>query len=61
MQLNEAWRTSENHNIYFEKEKTVMEQNRQILDSIKMISKQEKASNEIIRLQSQIDSIKRNQ
>ena len=61
MQLNEAWRTSENHNIYFEKEKTVMEQNRQILDSIKMLSKQEKASKEIIRLQSQIDSIKRNQ
>ena len=59
-QLNEAWRTSENGNIYFEKEKTIFEKNRQILDSIKLISKQEKNLKEIQRLQKQIDSIKMN-
>lgn len=59
-QLNEAWRTSENGNIYFEKEKTILEKNRQILDSIKLISKQEKNLKEIKRLQKQIDSIKMN-
>ena len=59
-QLNEAWRTSENGNIYFEKEKTILEKNRQILDSIKLISKQEKNLKEIQRLQKQIDSIKMN-
>jgi len=60
-QLHEAWRASENQNIYFEKEKTILEKNRQILDSIKLISKQEKDSKEIKRLQKQIDSIKLNQ
>lgn len=60
LQLNEAWRTSENGNIYFEKEKTILEKNRQILDSIKLISKQEKNLKEIERLQKQIDSIKMN-
>ena len=60
MQLNEAWRTSENQNIYFEKEHTVLEKNRQILDSIKLLSKQQKKIQEIQRLQKQIDSIKMN-
>ena len=60
-QLNEAWRTSENQNIYFEKEQSILETNRQILDSIKLISKQAKDIKEIQRLQKQIDSIKMNQ
>ncbi|TXD46541.1 YibE/F family protein [Polaribacter sp. IC073] len=60
-QLNEAWRTSEGTNIYFEKEQTVLEKNQSILDSIKMISKQDKSIKEIQRLQKQIDSIKINQ
>ena len=58
LQLNEAWRASENGNIYFEEEKTILEKNRQILDSIQLISKQEKNQKEIERLQKQIDSIK---
>ena len=60
MQLNEAWRTSENQNIYFEKEKSILEQNRQILDSIQLLSKQQAKAQEILRLQKQIDSIKMN-
>ena len=60
MQLNEAWRTSENENLYFEKEKTILEKNRQILDSIQLLSKQQKKLEEIERLQKQIDSIKMN-
>ena len=60
-QLNEAWRTSEGSNVYFEKELTVLEKNQQILDSIKLISKQERSIIEIQRLQKQIDSIKINQ
>ncbi|WP_405605463.1 hypothetical protein [Polaribacter sp. Asnod1-A03] len=60
-QLNEAWRTSEGKNVYFEKEKTVLEKNQQILDSIKLISKQEKDNLAIERLQNKIDSIKFNQ
>ena len=59
-QLNEAWRSSEKINIYFEKEKTVLETNRQILDSIKLISKQANDLKRIERLQKQIDSIKKN-
>jgi hypothetical protein len=61
MQLNEAWRASENINIYFEHELTILEKNRQILDSIKLISNKEKNLKEIQRLQKQIDSIKINQ
>jgi hypothetical protein len=57
-QLNEAWRGSEHINIYFEKEKTILETNRQILDSIKLISKQVQDIKEIERLQKRIDSIK---
>ena len=60
MQLNEAWRTSENENLYFEREKTILEKNRQILDSIQLLSKQLKKIEEIERLQKQIDSIKMN-
>jgi hypothetical protein len=60
-QLNEAWRASEGSNVYFEKELTVLEKNQQILDSIKLISKQERSIIEIQRLQKQIDSIKINQ
>ena len=60
-QLNEAWRTSEGKNVYFEKEKTILEKNQSILDSIKLISKQEKNILEIQKLQKQIDSIKINQ
>lgn len=60
-QLNEAWRASENQNIYFEKELTILEKNKAILDSIQIISKQEKSIQEIQRLQKQIDSIKLNQ
>ena len=60
-QLNEAWRASEHINIYFEKEKTILEKNQQILDSIKLFSKQEKGVKEIERLQKEIDSIKINQ
>ncbi|PQJ82357.1 hypothetical protein [Polaribacter glomeratus] len=60
-QLNEAWRASEHINIYFEKEKTILEKNQQILDSIKLLSKQEKGVKEIERLQKEIDSIKINQ
>ena len=47
--------------LYFEKELTVIEKNQQILDSIKLISKQEKNIIKIQRLQKQIDSIKINQ
>ncbi|WP_397446082.1 hypothetical protein [Polaribacter sp. R77954] len=60
LQLNEAWRASENQNIYFEKEKTILEQNRQILDSIQLLSNQQKKLEEIKRLQKRIDSIKMN-
>ena len=60
-QLNEAWRTSENQNIYFEKEHSILEKNQQILDSIKLISKRQKDLKEINKLQKQIDSIKSNQ
>ncbi len=60
-QLNEAWRTSEGANIYFEKEHTVLEKNQLILDSIKLISKKEKDLKEIQRLQKKMDSIKLNQ
>ena len=60
LQLNEAWRSSENQNIYFEKEKTILEQNRAILDSIQLLSNQQKKIQEIQRLQKQIDSIKMN-
>ncbi|MFK8059148.1 MAG: hypothetical protein AB8B78_03560 [Polaribacter sp.] len=60
-QLNEAWRASENQNIYFEKEQTILETNRQILDSIKLISKQTKDLKKIEKLQKQIDSIKLSQ
>ncbi|WP_439130943.1 hypothetical protein [Polaribacter sp.] len=60
LQLNEAWRTSENQNIYFEKEKTILEQNRAILDSIQLLSNQQKKLEEIKRLQKRIDSIKMN-
>jgi hypothetical protein len=60
-QLNEAWRASEHINIYFEKEKTILEKNQQILDSIKLLSKQEMGAKEIERLQKEIDSIKINQ
>jgi hypothetical protein len=60
-QLNEAWRTSEGANIYFEKEHTILEKNQLILDSIQVISKKEKNTKEIQRLQKQIDSIKINQ
>ncbi|ARV13775.1 hypothetical protein [Polaribacter sp. SA4-12] len=59
-QLNEAWRTSEGSNVYFEKEHTVLEKNQQILDSIKLLSKQEIKRKEIEKLQKQIDSIKNN-
>ena len=57
-QLNEAWRSSEKINIYFEQEKTILEQNREILDSIQLLSKQQKKMQEIQRLQKRIDSIK---
>ncbi|MCG1037002.1 hypothetical protein [Polaribacter sargassicola] len=60
-QLNEAWRTSEGENLYFEKEKTIVEKNQQILDSIKLLSKQNLDAMAIERLQSKIDSIKLNQ
>ncbi|WP_298763690.1 hypothetical protein [uncultured Polaribacter sp.] len=59
-QLNEAWRSSETQNIYFEKEKTILETNRAVLDSIKLISKQVKDLEKIKKLQKQIDSIKLN-
>ena len=57
-QLNEAWRTSEGTNLYFEKELTVIEKNQAILDSIQIITKQQKSIQEIQRLQKQIDSIR---
>lgn len=60
LQLNEAWRSSENQNIYFEKEKTILEQNRAILDSIQLLSNQQQKLEEIQRLQKRIDSIKMN-
>lgn len=60
-QLNEAWRSSERINIYFEKEQTVLEKNRQILDSIQRLSAQQKKIQNIQRLQRQIDSIKINE
>jgi hypothetical protein len=56
-QLNEAWRSSEHINIYFEKENTVLEKNRQILDSIQLLSAQQKKVRDIQGLQRQIDSI----
>lgn len=59
-QLNEAWRSSEKINIFFEKEQTVLEKNRAILDSIKVLSKQQEKEKEIERLQKRIDSIKNN-
>ena len=58
LQLHEAWRSSEKQNIFFDKEKVNIEKNQQILDSIKMFSKQEDKNREIQRLQKQIDSIK---
>ena len=61
MQLNEAWRSSETGNVYFEKEKTILESNQQILDSIKLLSKEIKKNTEINKLQQQIDSLKATQ
>ena len=58
--LNEAWRTSENINIYFDQEKTILDKNRQVLDSIELLSKQQKKITDIQRLQKKIDSIKMN-
>jgi len=60
-QLNEAWRASEHINIYFEEEKTILEKNREILDSIQLLSAQQKKVQDIQRLQKQIDSIRNNQ
>jgi hypothetical protein len=60
-QLNEAWRASEHINIYFEEEKTILEKNREILDSIQLLSAQQKKAQDIQRLQKQIDSIRNNQ
>ncbi|MGK0412529.1 MAG: hypothetical protein ACJA1B_000727 [Polaribacter sp.] len=59
-QLNEAWRASEHINIYFEKEKTILEKNREILDSIQLLSAQKK-NKDIQKLQKQIDSIRQNE
>ena len=47
-------------NIYFEKEQTILEKNKSILDSIKLISKKELDSKKIKALQKKIDSIKMN-
>ncbi|UAM99663.1 hypothetical protein K8354_07615 [Polaribacter litorisediminis] len=60
-QLHEAWRASEHINIYFEKEKTILEKNREILDSIQLLSAQQKKMKDIQRLQKQIDSIRKNE
>jgi hypothetical protein len=60
MQLNEAWRSSENINIYFKNEKSVYEKNKEVLDSIKLISRKEQDLKAIQLLQKQIDSIKIN-
>lgn len=60
-QLNEAWRASEHINIYFEKEKTILEKNREILDSIQLLSAEQKKIKDIQRLQKQIDSILQNE
>lgn len=59
-QLNEAWRSSEGENVYFEKERTVLEKNRAILDSIKLLSTEYSDLKKIKALQQKIDSIKMN-
>ncbi|TVZ55239.1 hypothetical protein OD91_0485 [Lutibacter sp. Hel_I_33_5] len=59
-QLGEAWRESEYSNEFFKKNMNLVSLDRKIvsLDSIKLLSKQEKDFNKIKRLQRQIDSIK---
>lgn len=58
IQLNEAWRTSENHNSYFQNEHNILERNREMQDSITLMSKKEKNLTEIQILQKKLDSLK---
>ena len=62
-QLAEAWQESERTNDYFKKNyfSADFEENKQKLDSIKLVSKQAKNIEEINKLQKQIDSIKKAQ
>jgi hypothetical protein len=57
-QLNEAWRSSEKIDHYFVEETKSIDISEQAIDSLKMIPIQDKNTNEIERLQRQIDSIK---
>ncbi len=59
-QLNEAWRSSEGENVYFVKQKTILESNKEILDSIKLLATQKSDLLKIQELQKKIDSIKLN-
>jgi len=57
-QLNEAWRASENIDHYYKEETQIADSSQSILDSIKPITKTDKETEEINKLQKQIDSLK---
>jgi len=57
-QLNEAWRSSENIDFYYKEESKPVDVGDIITDSIKTISKDDIKTEEINKLQKQIDSIK---
>lgn len=57
-QLNEAWRASEKIGYYFVEETKTIDMVQQAVDSIKVIPQVDKKSEEIARLQRQIDSLK---
>ena len=57
-QLNEAWRSSENIDFYYTEESKSLDVGESMVDTIKTISKPDAKTEEINKLQKQIDSIK---
>jgi len=57
-QLNEAWRSSENIDFYYTEESKPLDVGESMVDTIKTISKPDAKTEEINKLQKQIDSIK---
>ncbi len=57
-QLNEAWRSSENIDFYYKEESIPVDVGESMVDTIKTISKPDAKTEEINKLQKQIDSIK---
>jgi hypothetical protein len=57
-QLNEAWRTSEGIGEYFNEDKKLLEKAEMILDSVRQIPEVNDNTDEIMKLQRKIDSLK---